>query len=1123
MLCVERALTIAAKQLPTSLPRGAKDSLFWTAEAQRRIDEAVAQHGEGARAHTSKCYAAELKRSLAAKLEVTKEQDSCWRFMHKVLAFGNDQALSAPLAEPMPDGQPPRMIVDRSERIEYLAKSHAAISSNPEGVDAQADLAAVVREMSAPGAVMKEWRAVGVTELRACVAPFATGRCADFLGLKAEHLKLLDDTSLAELVLYVDRCLKKGVVPKHWRSATVTPVPKRNRDLSIAKSWRPVSVTALLCRLCETVVNNRITHQLEQGVNRSGKSQFGFRRGLSTALPLSGLSMFIRDGFRQTTQFTEWDARDPAERDSTTRGAERVGTASGRKHVTLLVSIDGSDAFCRALPAKAVRKLLDIGCVNEARWVASLLTGRTLEVKDGDLRSSEFSLERGAPQGSILGPLLWSLVIDDLIAKCEETCRTPLPGCIVVPIVFADDINFAIRGFNPTSMVEQANRMLGVVREWATSNGVPMAKLQASWIVGGTHAPWAENWTAADGTVTYDADVHCVPSTKALKLLGITFDSRFAFGAHVEEVLKTCERMLKLLIAVSGVTKADKLRILHEGLILSRMLYAADVWYPYLSNGDKARLQSMHYRACCVVAGCSGQPDGASVCYEAGFRVLGELVRREIVKSADKLRRMPDGCCDQKTAEVCFGPAWVARLFRDGAMPTAALRPVICKDGSTQQRAAAVWPPPGWRRTADDDAKADAKYNDTLRDIGLRLLVNAPNEHKRGYDPRLQSADLRPLSTPHPFPPDELALFDTHVKFITAAPGGLIKPKEPIDLWSDEVKKRFADANAARMQELAAANGAKAIYVFTDGSREEEHLGRNPERCAGAFVVCGGPLPTTSAIKHAETVPTAPIACVYAAELLAIDKALGYVIANSADLFRYRPKRLVLVTDSKSSLESMRTTWLSRISRKEQEATRKLHDLAKLGIHVTLAFVFSHVGGAPGNAHVDDLAAAGCKKYGTMWHDPLWNVDTTRRVLRDRHNVVDKALAAGSQAKFRFRNVPDSAAPSGDLPADMPRWKERLVYRARVGMLPAAGGMLHGVEDECPFCRAPAVLGRDGRTIDHLVNCVPGCTRPPVQLVIGDFWSNPTAAASALATTTKLAQVLSPRGRGNIHLRGRHH
>jgi ribonuclease HI len=379
---------------------------------------------------------------------------------------------------------------------------------------------------------------------------------------------------------------------------------------------------------------------------------------------------------------------------------------------------------------------------------------------------------------------------------------------------------------------------------------------------------------------------------------------------------------------------------------------------------------------------------------------------------------------------------------------------------------------------------------------------------------------LRPLSTPHPFPPHELALFDTHVRFVTAAPGGLIKPKEPIEEWTDEVKKQFKDANTQRMQDLVDANGANALFIYTDGSREEEQRGRNPERCAGAFVVCSGPRPNKRSVKHEETVPAAPIACVYTAELLSIDKALAHVIANYEVLFAHRPKRLVLVTDSKSSLESMRTTWLSRINRKEQDAVRKLHDLALLGIHTTLAFVFSHVGGAPGNDYVDKLATAGCTKYGTLWRDPVWNIDTTRRVLRNRHETVDKALAHAKGAKFRFRNVPDSVAPSGDLPLEMPRWKERLVYRARVGMLPAAGGMLHGVKDDCPFCRAPAALGRDGKTIEHLVECVPRCAHPPVFLDIDDFWSDPNAAASALATTTKLAQALNPR---EYHVYGRQH
>ena len=98
---------------------------------------------------------------------------------------------------------------------------------------------------------------------------------------------------------------------------------------------------------------------------------------------------------------------------------------------------------------------------------------------------------------------------------------------------------------------------------------------------------------------------------------------------------------------MAGVVKADKLRLLYRGLILSRMLYAVDVWFPFVSAADLARLDSLHYRACCVITGCVSRSHTESVCYEAGMRTFREVARDEIVKLADKLRREPDGVADR--------------------------------------------------------------------------------------------------------------------------------------------------------------------------------------------------------------------------------------------------------------------------------------------------------------------------------------------------------------------------------------------------------------------------------------------------------------------------------------------
>jgi hypothetical protein len=123
-----------------------------------------------------------------------------------------------------------------------------------------------------------------------------------------------------------------------------------------------------------------------------------------------------------------------------------------------------------------------MGLEHEADWIAEFLYGRTLSVKENGVESSVYLLEIGAPQGSVLGPLLWSILIDPLIRELELACANGTPGEVSLPVVFADDINILIRGFNPSAMIKKANALMQIVRCWAARNQIPMAKMQAIWI-----------------------------------------------------------------------------------------------------------------------------------------------------------------------------------------------------------------------------------------------------------------------------------------------------------------------------------------------------------------------------------------------------------------------------------------------------------------------------------------------------------------------------------------------------------------------------------------------------------------------------------------------------------------
>jgi hypothetical protein len=461
-----------------------------------------------------------------------------------------------------------------------------------------------------------------------------------------------------------------------------------------------------------------------------------------------------------------------------------------------------------------------------------------------------------------------------------------------------------------------------------------------------------------------------------------------------------------------------------------------------------------------------------------------------------------------------------------------AVTPMTPASPGSPGRRVARWPDGKWKRALEKDAEMardrgggpDARSRLALRDVALTLRHGA--QHGTTVKFTTAHPSLRPMPVPHPFRPDELALFDTHVRFVTAAPGGLVKP-DAAELVSDEQKKPFADANAARMQELVDANGADALFLFTDGARQEgDHAEHRGEACAGAFVVCVGADPKAAgALRHQAQVPVAALACVYTAELCMIHDAFEYVIDNRATLFAgVADPKLVLVTDSKSSLESLRTTWLRRIGRKEQIVARQLFDLAALGVRTTLAFVFSHVGGAPGNAYVDDLATEACEDAGDAPDDDLWQVDTTRRMLLDRHNAIDSDVGrlvepgekvAGKARAFRFRHVPYLTyyRPSQRLPREMPRDAEVALYRARLGMLPAAGGVLHGFVELCPLCGHVDVIGRHGRTMEHLAKCLPAHSGGLLHLDIDTFWADPQLAVVQLAKATEyIAEVQRARG-----------
>ena len=236
------------------------------------------------------------------------------------------------------------------------------------------------------------------------------------------------------LPLLFNKSLASGLVPKYWKEGIIVPLLKPGKPLELPDTNRPVTLTSNLCKLVERVVAQRIRDAVEE---RLLPYQAGFRPQRSTADPLVGLMPMISD-------------RKPREKvDAVRIDYARAFDSVDHGWIIWTLEMYQVDGYI-------------------TRWVADFLTGRTSRVRIGHAMSDPAVFTCGVPQGSVLGPLLFIIVMDTLSVELAR-----IPG--LEHASFADHLIMVARGETKEEVQLTLQRGLDCIERWTRSHFVELS------------------------------------------------------------------------------------------------------------------------------------------------------------------------------------------------------------------------------------------------------------------------------------------------------------------------------------------------------------------------------------------------------------------------------------------------------------------------------------------------------------------------------------------------------------------------------------------------------------------------------------------------------------------------
>ncbi|KAL5252090.1 hypothetical protein ACHWQZ_G015036 [Mnemiopsis leidyi] len=328
----------------------------------------------------------------------------------------------------------------------------------------------------------------------------------------------------------VNLSLKYGVMPNSCKVAIVTPIHKSG-EVDVPDNYRPISILPVLSKTIEHFVNSQLTQYLDDR-GLISKCQYGFRKDHSTTYLM--LDLF-----------------------------DRIYTSKSKNNHPGIIFLDIKKAFDTVNHDILLSKLKHYGIKSIALdWFISFLRGRKQQTRVGSRTSDFTEITSGVPQGSILGPILFTIFINDLPTACIQS----------TPYLFADDGALYFNNINRENYSNIQLEMKSIFK-WLQANKLALNCDKTNFLI------FDSSNNLDDIPIEINNDLSLViHESKSQKYLGLIVDNKLNFYQHIEYIKKKVSKRIGAMYRSKSLLPLKFRKMFANALMLPHFDYLDIIW-----------------------------------------------------------------------------------------------------------------------------------------------------------------------------------------------------------------------------------------------------------------------------------------------------------------------------------------------------------------------------------------------------------------------------------------------------------------------------------------------------------------------------------------------------------------